>query len=233
MLQTFHDFDHYHHLSLNCFQCHFFFHIYSKKSGPVSINWNSINFSPIAASCRCSASFCCPLCQNSLHDYLRGLWSLPGISSKSPGHVLLSSAFCWLRDFILTSADGSVRVSLNKQLLVMKALPLALFIACPDPFLSFSLSRFWWAIQLLLAENCPLISEEGWCFSFRTIILVLPPPVQALPCAAGRGAGCPRLCPWAAGGLWMSLLLYTLTSQDPFFFRAGEKKKKEKENGCF
>lgn len=86
----------------------------------------------------------------------------------------------------------------------MKALPLALLIACPDSFLFFSLSRFWWVIQLPHTENCPWICKENWCFSFCSIIL----------------ASSLRVLPWAFQRVWMSLL-YTLISQDPFFLSWG------------
>lgn len=58
------------------------------------------------------------------------------VSSKSPAHVVPSPAFCIDSGTIINihTCRSECKVLLNKQLLVMKVLPLALFRACPDPF---------------------------------------------------------------------------------------------------
>lgn len=85
--------------------------------------------------------------------------SLPSLLAVSCPH--LPSVIAQRLPLVFTSADRSVRVSLNKQLLIMKASPLALFIACPESFSLLLSKQVLMCNPITVCRKLPLSQRRG------------------------------------------------------------------------
>lgn len=148
------------------------------------------NFFPhCSSSCRCSVCFCFPLCQINLHHYLGGSSpgqpSLPSLLAMSCPH--LPSVSAQRLPLIFTSTERSVRVSLNKQLLIMKALPLALFIACPEPFSLLLSKQVWMCNPITVCRKLSLSQHRGLVLQLQLCYpRIVPAGLRAPRCCSAR-----------------------------------------------
>lgn len=150
----------------------------------------SSNFFPhCSSSCRWSVCFCCPLCQTSFHHYLEGLQSWPAISSKSPVHVLPTSAFSFGSGTALNShiCRQECEAALNKQLLIMKASLLALFIACPEPFSLHLSKQVLMCNPISVCRKLPLSQHRGLVVQLQlSYPLIVTAGLRAPRCCSAR-----------------------------------------------
>lgn len=118
-----------------------------------------------------------------------GLQSWPAISSKSPGQDCqhLPSVLAQGLPLIVTSADRSVRLPLNKQLLIMKASLLALFIACPEPFSLHLSKQVLMCNPISVCRKLPLSQHRGLVVQLQLCYpLIVTAGVRAARCCSAR-----------------------------------------------
>lgn len=161
------------------------------------------------------------------------------LSSESPAHVLPLPAFCIDSGTIINihTCRSECKVLLNKQLLVMKALPLALFRACPDPFFLLLSKQVLVGNPITACRKVPLNQRGGLVFSdllplcchclYEHCHVPLGPGLRAQWCLPQSCPECLSVAVRHQNKPGHCFILFFL-----YFFLSWRKKKK-KENGHF
>lgn len=181
-------------------------------------------FPSCSSSCRCSAFSHFHLYKNSLWSHPRGSGPCQHLSWASWPGLAPICLLCWLTDCPQYShLQLRVQRSANKPLLVMKALHLALFIACLDAFSLLS-KQVLIANPIIAHRKLPINWQGGTEFQFQLLLpLVAAAYVNATMCLwAGL---CPQYTVPLSCLECLNVLLHITISQDLFFSLEKRKKK--------